>query len=505
MRILIATETYRPDVNGVAYFVQRLASRMTLHGHEVHVMCPAAAQARTGGGPVQLHELPSRAIPRYPQLRVARLAQARRAVREAMTDCQPDVVHVQNHFAVGRAAVAEARQRSIPVVGTNHFLPTNLLVYLPVPSFVNPLIARLLWWRLGRVYRGLTAITAPTQYAARLTERACHQQVGAVSCGVDGLVFRPDVSSALFRKRYELPEGPTILVVGRLDPEKHVEEVISALPLVREQVDAHLVVVGRGEQRRSLERLAGEKGLADHVTFCGFVADDLMPEVYAAADVYCHAGRAELQSISTLEAMASGKPIVAADACALPLLVTEEVNGYLYPPGAADLLSQRLCTLLTDDGLRLRMSDASREAVLQHSVEQSAAEFEAIYARAISSVAADPADLRGSRVRTTPRHSGIGSAVGGLAAFSALAAPVLIAVVRPEPAHEHADLIVSYLAAAISALLSLRLAAIFGAARIASLPGWVEAIAARRALSFAIATIGVLGATLVALAGRGAL
>ena len=506
MRILIATETYVPDVNGAAYFVQRLASLMAHREHEVHVVCPATALGRgPTAGPMTVHELPSRSVPRYPQVRVAQRAHARRGVRRAITECQPDVVHVQNHFAVGRAALAEANRRSIPVVGTNHFLPANLIAYLPMPAILDPLVERILWWHLRLAYRRMTLATAPTPYAAELTARACGRDVDAVSCGVDEFEFRPDVSPAGFRERYAIPEGPTLLVVGRLDPEKHVGELVRALALVRDHINAHLVVVGRGQQRAALEELAHRESVSEHVTFCGLVPDDLMPAAYAAADVYCHAGRAELQSISTLEAMASGKAIVAADARALPLLVTNEVNGFLYPPGEVGVLAERLCTVLADDGRRLQMGEASRKAVLRHSVQRSASEFEALYARAISSLDTRQATYPGSGIRDRPALSIFLRSAGTLVASAAFALPVLVAFVRPEPAREHTEVIFSYLLAAVSAILSMGIGANYGLTRVASLRGELDVGAARRVWVLALSAVAALAVVLAALADRGAL
>jgi glycosyltransferase involved in cell wall biosynthesis len=505
MRILIATETYVPDINGAAYFVQRLASRMARRDHEVHVVCPATPLRRgPTDEPMTVHELPSRSVPRYPQVRVAQQAHARRGVRRAINECQPDVVHIQNHFAVGRAALAEANRRSIPVVGTNHFLPANLIAYLPMPAVLEPVVESILWWHLRLTYRRITLATAPTSYAAELTAGACGRDVDAVSCGVDEFVFRPDISATPFVERYAVPEGPTMLVVGRLDPEKHVDELVRALALVRKHIDARLMVVGRGQQRAALEELAQREAVSEYVTFCGLVPDDLMPAAYAAADVYCHAGRAELQSISTLEAMASGKAIVAANARALPLLVTDEVNGYLYPPGEVGALAEQLSTVLANDGLRIQMGEASRNAVLRHSVQRSVSEFEALYARAISSKTR-PATCRRFGILDRPMPSISLAGAGTLVASAALALPVLVAFVRPEPARERTEMIASYVVAAISAILSMGMSANYGLTRVALLRGELDVGATRRVWVMALSAIAAIAVVLAALADRGAL
>lgn len=242
-------------------------------------------------------------------------------------------------------------------------------------------------------------------------------------------MFAPEVGCARFRARYELCQGPTLLSVGRLDPEKHVDDVIRAFALARRDIDAQLVVVGKGKQLYELRGLAAREGVAEHVRFCGYVPDDLLPSAYAAADVYCHAGSAELQSISTMEAMASGKAVVAADAQALPLLVTDRLNGYLYPSGDVPALAERLRVLLTDGECRARMGEASRRAVTRHSLQRTVDAFEAPYERARGD------DSVSLRLRQAPTDSGwrsprpLSLAAAGVRATLALA--LVIALVLP--------------------------------------------------------------------------
>ncbi len=143
------------------------------------------------------------------------------------------------------------------------------------------------------------------------------------------------------------------------------------------ETDAQVALVGKGNQRDVLERLARRIGVSDRVFFLGFVPDENMPQAFSAADVFAMPGVAELQSIATLEAMASGLPVVAADAMALPHLVEE--NGYLFQPGDVVGLARHLTAVLADDGLRARLGKASRELALTHDDQSSLARFERIY------------------------------------------------------------------------------------------------------------------------------
>jgi phosphatidylinositol alpha 1,6-mannosyltransferase len=119
------------------------------------------------------------------------------------------------------------------------------------------------------------------------------------------------------------------------------------------------------------------------VAFRGFVEEDELRAAYAHAAVFCMPGIAELQSLATLEAMAAGTPVVAADAMALPHLVRPDRNGFLYPPGDVTALAAALGALLGDAVLRRRMGAASREIAGGHSMDATLDAFEDLYARVL--------------------------------------------------------------------------------------------------------------------------
>ncbi|QYC39452.1 GDP-mannose-dependent alpha-mannosyltransferase [Nonomuraea coxensis DSM 45129] len=376
-RVLISTDTYPPDVNGAAYFTHRLATGLAARGNEVHVVCqsehgPASADVVDG---VIVHRLRSAPLLVHPTMRVTVPARLDRLV----ADIGPDVLHTQGHFVVGRAAIAAARRAGVPVVATNHFMPDNLFQFAHIPARLRAKAGRLAWRDFARVFNRADHVTTPTPLAARLlADQGFAREVEPVSCGIDLSRFHPHAEpKAWARKLFGLPDRPTVLFVGRLDEEKRIDELVRALPLVLNETDAQVALVGKGNQRAELERLAARIGVGDRVFFLGFVPDENMPQAYAAADVFAMPGVAELQSIATLEAMATGLPVVAADAMALPHLVV--CNGHLFQPGDVVELARHLTRVLGDDELRARYGRASRELALTHDDQASLARFEAIY------------------------------------------------------------------------------------------------------------------------------
>src|SRR5690606_22359878 len=165
-RIMISTDTYPPDVNGTAYFTHRLAAGLAARGNEVHVVCqsdagPAGAAVVDG---VIVHRLRSGPLLVHPTMRVAFPARLDRL----MADVDPDVLHSQGHFVIGRAAIAAARRRGVPVVATNHFMPDNLFQFGHIPTRLRDGIGRLAWRDFGRIFAKADRVTTPTPLAAKL-------------------------------------------------------------------------------------------------------------------------------------------------------------------------------------------------------------------------------------------------------------------------------------------------------------------------------------------------
>ncbi|ATE58392.1 glycosyl transferase family 1 [Actinosynnema pretiosum] len=386
MRILIAAETFPPDVNGAARFAHRLAAGLAGRGHDVHVVCLAP-----GGEPgtervdgITVHRLRSHRTPFHRTFRVGVPWQVSKDVAGVLDAVRPDVVHVQAHFVVGRYALRLAAERGIPTAATNHFMPENLFGHAHVPGWLQGVASRWAWRDLRNVFDVADVVTAPTPRAVSLLhDNGFPRRAVPVSCGIDVDRYRRHPAPANDR--------PTVLFVGRLDEEKRVDELLRAaalVPLVK--VD----LVGDGSCRAEWERLARELGIADRVRFRGFVDEEELLRAYAGADIFCMPGVAELQSLATMEAMAAGKPVVAADAMALPHLCRPGRNGWLFQPGDVAELATRLHALAADPALRARMGAASGELIAAHAIDSTLAAFEGLYAEAMgSATAAAPAAL----------------------------------------------------------------------------------------------------------------
>ncbi|MFT7839055.1 glycosyltransferase [Saccharothrix sp. BKS2] len=376
LRVVIAAETFPPDVNGAARFAHRLAAGLAGRGHDVHVICVSttgrAGAERVDG--VTVHRVRSHRTPFHRTFRVGLPWQVRRDVGVLLERLRPDVVHVQAHFVVGRYALRRAAELGVPTVATNHFMPENLFGHARVPAWLRGAASRWAWRDLGRVFGAADVVTAPTPRAVELLhDNGFPPRAVPVSCGIDLDRYRG-------RRPARRSDAPTVLFVGRLDEEKRVDELLRAVALVPR---LRAEVVGDGSCRAAWESLARDLGIADRVRFRGFVPEEELLDAYAAADVFCMPGIAELQSLATMEAMAAGRPVVAADAMALPHLCRPGRNGWLFTPGDVRGLADRLHAVLADPAVTARMGAASGELIAAHALDGTLETFERLYARAL--------------------------------------------------------------------------------------------------------------------------
>jgi len=382
MKILIAADTYYPHVNGASYFAQRLAVHLHRRGHQVLVIAPS----RTLQNEVYVHGtriLGVRSVPVfiYNNFRVTPPFLMGRSLENAVIRYAPEIVHVQSHFFICRAVLKAAKEMELPTVGTNHFMPENLSHYFHLPPLAIEWLKKWGWKQFRAVFDAIDIVTTPTRTAANLLKHVGFQkEVFAISCGIDRRLFQPSASGGPLKKRYNLPENKKILLtVGRLDKEKNIDLILRGFSRVTHAVDVHLVIAGRGAEEQHLKQLAGIFGIEEHVTFTGFIPDEDLPGLYSMADCFIIAGTAELQSIVTMEAMASGLPVIGVRAMALPELVQPGINGCLFDPGDKAGVADCITTVFSDSLLREDMGAAGMELIKGHDIELTIDQYEKIY------------------------------------------------------------------------------------------------------------------------------
>lgn len=377
LRIMLVSDQYPPMVGGVPTVASQLAAGLAARGHEVAVLAPSGSwRGGTGStGAAQVTYAGSAPWPLYPGLRIAAARPA--TVRRLIAAFGPDVVHAHSPLTLGRAALAAARQLGIPVVYTNHYLPANVL---PAMRQRPAAFDRAFYAYIVGFGNRCSLVTAPTTTALDLLQRRGLAVPGRViSNGIDTASFRPGPADTALQDRYGLAgDVPVILSLGRLSPEKRADVLIDAV--ARLTVPARLVLAGTGPARAQLAARARKLGIASQVLFPGFIPDADLAGLYRLGQVFATASEAELQGITTMHALASGLPVVAARAGALAELVTHGSSGYLFGPGHADQAAGYLSTLLADQPLRDRIAAAARPPMIAHDLQRCLAEWEQTYA-----------------------------------------------------------------------------------------------------------------------------
>ena len=380
LKIVIGCDTFPPDINGAARFAERLAGGLARHGHEIHII--TAAHTKKYGTSIEVHDGSKMIVHRiksYPVLQHETLRYVwpftlKRKTDRILDEVRPDAVHMQSHLVMGRYLSKSAKERGIRLLATNHIMPENLIKYsVIIPSWLEKPIMKLAWKDAGRILKRADYITTPTRRAANLLEEAAGVTgVLAISCGIDASKFANATPTS--------NQPPRVLFLGRLDFEKHIHNLLKAVAKLPQQLGTQVEIVGNGGERENLKALAAELGIADQVEFKGHISEEELPKAYERATVFAMPSIAELQSIATMEAMASGRPVVAADAMALPHLVHDGDNGYLFQPDDVDEFAEKLKLVLTADKDELaRLSENSLHLIQAHDIERTLKIFEDLY------------------------------------------------------------------------------------------------------------------------------
>lgn len=385
MKILFGTDLFYQNVAGSSNFIRQLTQGLTKRGHKVYVIAPSKNFRNTVSyeNNITVYGIRSVVIPEaiYPSHFRIPITAGSNKINKILKEIKPDIINIQDHFMIGNKISKEARKLGIPVIGTNHFMPENFIHYLYPPKFAKKMVKKLAWTTFLRVYKNLNLITTPTQTAADMIKKlGLKNPIIPISNGVNLKTFNPKNKGSDIRKRFKIKHAdPVILFVGRLDKEKHIDVLIKSMPFILEEIKAKLVLTGKGTEKTRLSNLCKKLGVSSNVIFTGFIPDEDLPSLYKVGDVFAIASIAELQSIATLEAMASGLPVVAAKVIALPELVQNGINGYLFEEGNYIQLANHVVTILKKDKLRKRMSINSLKIVQKHSIEKTILNYEKTY------------------------------------------------------------------------------------------------------------------------------
>lgn len=333
MRILFCGQTYYRRDNGQGVFMIRLAEGLAAAGHDVMALVPSEKGLPNREVVAGVIVQSVSALHIGHNLNITAFSDS--LVESAISEFRPDIVHLQDHLFLSRTVLRLARKHHLRVVGTNHFLPNNWSNNLYIPRSVQGVVHRAMWHNMLEVFNQLDAATTPTETAVSiLRKQDIRIPVKAISCGVNQEEFypRPNLDSTSMRSHYQLAfDRAVLLYVGRVDREKGLDDLVDAAELLADE-PVQFAIVGKGMYREMLMEQVHNRGLGAWVVFPGYVPSEDLPLLINSCDAFIMPSAQELQSIATLEAMSCARPVLLANARALPELVEHGVNGYLFNP-----------------------------------------------------------------------------------------------------------------------------------------------------------------------------
>ncbi len=368
MKLALVTETFPPEINGVAMTFGVIARELGRRGHTVTIYRPRRADLPGDATHPEFVEvpLPGLPVPGYPLLRFGLPAGS--ALRRRWRADRPDLVHVATEGPLGASAITAARALGIPVTSSFH---TNFHAYTTHYGYAS-LHRAVLWW-LRRVHNRTARTFAPTESLCADLSALGFLNVSVLSRGVDTWQFHPARRSGDLRLKWNAtPENPVVLHAGRMAPEKNYPllfEIFSAMRAANPR--CRFVLVGDGPLRAQLQRAQPD------FVFTGFVSRDDLARHYASADIYIHASLTETFGNVLTEALASGLAVAGFDYAAARQFIQHGHNGLAVPTDRSDLLLNAATRLATDTTLRAHLRQSARSAVEPQSWEHVIARFEA--------------------------------------------------------------------------------------------------------------------------------
>lgn len=373
MKIALFTDTYLPQINGVATTVDELARGLREKGHEVYIIAPREPKYKDASKYVL--RLPSVQVSKQPELRLATPFPEKTLMKILSIDF--DIIHGFSGGIVVALGLTIARLRKIPFVCTYNTRVNHYAHYLFNGKVITP---EMLEKGTSMFANQCSQLIAPTEKIKNeLLSFGVTKPITIIPNGVNIKLFAK-TKKGFLREKLSLPKDATILLsVGRFGKEKSLDFLIHAAKFV---IDAkphvYLVLVGDGPERTKLTKLAQKLGIAANVLFTGFIEPHEMPNIYADATLFVFASQTETQGMVVFESLAAGVPVIAVEDSVFEGVVVNGKNGFLLPKDS-EIFAKKIIGLLKDKQSIKTLSKIAKERIQDFSSEVCAAKFTAFY------------------------------------------------------------------------------------------------------------------------------
>ncbi|MEI6498797.1 MAG: glycosyltransferase [bacterium] len=389
MKIAIFSDTFPPQINGVANVVYKSAVELVKLGHEVLVFTISNGSDDKMNDPelfkadgFELNRITSVPIPVYPGFRFA--LPINNAIVK-LRKFKPDIIHTHTPFSVGWSLIGPAKLFHIPVVGTHH---TFYDQYLKHAHLDYDWVKKLSWSYTLDYYNRCDIVLSPSRsLAEELQKHGLKKPFEIFSNSVDTNLFQPvldNESKKKLKKSWNI-DGKSLAYMGRVSYEKSIDIVIMAFnEVIKKNPVTKLMIIGDGPERDNLEKLVSKLNIQDNVIFTGFLQKEELVNALLATDIFLTASKTENMPVAVMEGMAAGLPIVAVDALGTPEIVKDGVNGFLTQPDDYMEMAEKTLQLLKDEETSRKFAKASIEFSSNFSQENMGKALEKIYLKLLS-------------------------------------------------------------------------------------------------------------------------
>ncbi len=333
MRIAIFSETYLPQVNGVATHVKILTEGLTAMGHHVLVVTADASSRKNyiEKGVLRCPAITAKKIYDYGLSSPVSLSRLK-----ILKKFKPDIIHIHTEFGIGLSGAYIARMLKVPYIYTLHTMYDDYIHYVAKKPFV-PIVKDASHKYFKLLAKKASAVTGPSKKVDEFfKQRGLNKDVYVISNTAELDIFKPHMvdkeQSKNFRIKYNINENDFVgCFCGRLGKEKNIDTLLSNWKeTVSEYDDIKLIIFGGGPEEENLKELSKELGIEDKIIFTGKIPHSELPHYYSACDFYITASLSEMHSISMLEAMASGLPVLYINDEFNRSQIDDGVNGFIY-------------------------------------------------------------------------------------------------------------------------------------------------------------------------------
>jgi glycosyltransferase involved in cell wall biosynthesis len=367
MRIMMFSHGYLPTLSGVTLVVQKIARAMVECGHDVTIIT-ASEKYRPylsedqGVRLVRVLGIPN---PFWWEGPFAFIMPD--AIRKLADEFQPDVIHTHENALLSNLLIMVRWEKRPVFISSCYSLPRYVTQYLHLGGLEKQFEA--VMWKLAvRNLNHFEHVVFCTHTHERdFLEHGLRPPTTVISNGVNIQRYCPEKQPGEdIEERYQLPDGPRILSVGRLMKDKKLDLLIKAMRMVIDKQEAHLLVVGRGSERPKLKTLIQRLNLERYIHLLGYVPEQDLPALYRSSNLFAIPSLVEVQSLPALQAAVTGLPIVAANSAALPELVRDGENGYLVYPLTPSKLGEAILSIISDPDKARMMGEVSLEIGRAH-------------------------------------------------------------------------------------------------------------------------------------------